>query len=78
MLIKIQNIEDECADLEDEVDELKRRINRMLKDEVAEKEQSKEAHNEDVQFFTSENMKYLAELKKLLTTFEEIKKDEDK
>ena len=34
MLIKIQNIEDECADLEDEVDELKRRINRMLKDEV--------------------------------------------
>ena len=36
MLIKIQNIEDECADLEDEVDELKRRINRMLKDEVAE------------------------------------------
>ena len=33
MLIKIQNIEDECADLEDEVEELKRRINRTLKDE---------------------------------------------
>ena len=48
MLIKIQNIEDECADLEDEVDELKRRINRMLKDEVSEKERSKEGHEEDV------------------------------
>ena len=36
MLIKIQNIEDECADLEDEVDELKRGINRRLKDEEGE------------------------------------------
>jgi len=33
MLIKIGNIEEECADLEDVVDDLKRRINRMLKDE---------------------------------------------
>jgi len=38
MLIKIQNIEDECADLEDQVDELKRKINRMLKDETSDKE----------------------------------------
>lgn len=33
MLIKIQNIEDECADLEDEVEELKRGISRRLNDE---------------------------------------------
>jgi dynein light intermediate chain, axonemal len=44
MLIKIQNIEDECADLEDKVDELKRKINRMLKDETGDKERQAEAH----------------------------------
>ena len=33
MLIKIQNIEDECADLEDEVEELKRGKSRRLNDE---------------------------------------------
>ena len=38
MLIKIQNIEDEIAILEDDVDDLKRRINRMLKDEQGDKE----------------------------------------
>ena len=44
MLIKIQNIEDECADLEDEVEELKRGINRRLDDEQREKEGGKEEH----------------------------------
>jgi len=33
MLIKIQNIEEDSADLEDEVEELKRRIFRMLEEE---------------------------------------------
>jgi len=32
MLIKIGNIEAECADLGEEVEELKRRITRTLKD----------------------------------------------
>jgi len=40
MLIKIQNIEDECASLEDEVDDLKHRINRMLEQESRDKEGS--------------------------------------
>jgi len=48
MLIKIQNVEDECADLEDECDELKRRINRMLKDEDGDKERQTESHAEEV------------------------------
>jgi len=48
MLIKIQNIEDECADLEDEVEELKRRITRTLKEEQADKERAGEKHQEDV------------------------------
>ena len=33
MLIKIQSIEDDIAELEDEVDDLKRRIMKMLKEE---------------------------------------------
>jgi tetrahydromethanopterin S-methyltransferase subunit B len=37
MLIKITNIEEECNDLEEIVDDLKKRINRMLKDEEKEK-----------------------------------------
>lgn len=77
MLIKIQNIEDECADLEDKVDELKRKINRMLKDETGDKERQAEAHQEDVTAQTNENKLYLNELQKILTTFEEIKKEEE-
>lgn len=37
MLIKIHNIEEDCAGLDDEVEQLKRRINRMLKEEAADK-----------------------------------------
>lgn len=55
MLIKIQNIEDECADLEDEVDELKRGITRRLKDEDAEKERAKEDHQAEIDQITNEN-----------------------
>lgn len=50
MLIKIQNIEDDCAELEEEVDELKLKINRMLRDEQDEKERSMAAHEEDVAY----------------------------
>ena len=48
MLIKIQNVEDECADLEDEVDELKRRIGRMLNEETNDKVGQGEIHEEEV------------------------------
>ena len=41
MLIKISNIEAECGELDDEVEELKRRITRMLRDEKAERERAK-------------------------------------
>ena len=44
MLIKIQNIEDECADLEDEVDELKRGIHSRLKGEQGDKQSAKDNH----------------------------------
>eukprot|EP00356_Strombidium_inclinatum_P012889 CAMPEP_0170495092 /NCGR_PEP_ID=MMETSP0208-20121228/15011_1 /TAXON_ID=197538 /ORGANISM="Strombidium inclinatum, Strain S3" /LENGTH=60 /DNA_ID=CAMNT_0010771233 /DNA_START=549 /DNA_END=728 /DNA_ORIENTATION=- len=57
MLIKIQNIEDECADLEDEVEELKRRINRTLKDERADKERASDKHAEDVEIISQVNQR---------------------
>ena len=37
MLLKIQNLQEEGTDLEDEVDELKRRIDDMLKEEQSDK-----------------------------------------
>jgi|TARA_B110001450_G_scaffold13066_1_gene12383 hypothetical protein len=37
MLLKIQNLQEENTDLEDEVDELKRRIDDMLKEEQSDK-----------------------------------------
>jgi hypothetical protein len=44
MLIKIQNIEDECADLDDEVEELKRRIGKTLIEEGSGKEKAAADH----------------------------------
>ncbi len=77
MLIKIQNIEDECADLEDEVEELKRRINRTLKDERTDKERAAEKHSEDVEIITQGNQRISEDLKKLLFTFQELPQHED-
>jgi len=37
MLLKIQNLQEESTDLEDEVDELRRRIDDMLKEEQSDK-----------------------------------------
>ena len=37
MLLKIQHLQEENTDLEDEVDELKRRIDDMLKEEQSDK-----------------------------------------
>ena len=37
MLIKITTIEEECSDLEEIVDDLKKRINRMLREEEKDK-----------------------------------------
>lgn len=52
MLIKIQNIEEECSQLEDECENLKRRIDRMLREEEQEKEVGRENHeNETNEYF---------------------------
>ena len=48
MLIKIGNIEAEIADLDEEVEELKRRITRTLKDQKLEREKAKEIHEDEI------------------------------
>ena len=55
MLIKIQNIEEDCAALEDEVEQLRRRINSMLRDEKKDKESAHDRHEEDVNLIFKEN-----------------------
>lgn len=77
MLIKIQNIEEDCAGLEDEVEQLKKRINRMLKDEKADKERARELHEEDVSFIFKGNQNTSEELKKLLFTFQTLEGQEE-
>lgn len=55
MLLKIQNLQEENTDLEDEVDELKRRIDDMLKEEKSDKQRAKEEHEREVSYITSTN-----------------------
>lgn len=77
MLIKIQNIEEDCAGLDDEVEQLKKRINRLLKDEQADKGRARELHDEDVSFIFKGNQNTSEELKKLLFTFQTLEGQED-
>lgn len=71
MLIKIQNVEEECAQLEDECEQLKRRINRMLKEEASDKDMGLENHENETNAFFDENQKKANELKTKLFTFTE-------
>ena len=71
MLIKIQNVEEECAQLEDECEQLKRRINRMLKEEASDKDMGLENHENETNAFFDENQKKANELKTKLFTVTE-------
>lgn len=55
MLLKIQNLQEENTDLEDEVDELRRRIDDMLKEEQSDKQRAKDEHEREVSYITNEN-----------------------
>ena len=55
MLIKIQNIEDECAELEEEVEDQKRKIKRMLQDEKSGKEEARLTHEDELNVISSGN-----------------------
>ena len=77
MLIKIQHIEEDCGSLDDEVEQLKRRINRMLKEEVDEKERNRLMHNEETDVLHGDNQKKAQDLRKLLLTFTEAAEPKD-
>ena len=80
MLLKIQSIEDECGYLEDEVDELKRKIIRMLKDERGDKERAREEHEQNKEAIRSINLAEMERLKQTLLDikqYEEIQMDDD-
>lgn len=55
MLLKIQHLQEENTDLEDEVDELRRRIDDMLKEEQSDKQRAKDEHEREVSYITNEN-----------------------
>ena len=78
MLIKIQNIEDECAELEEEVEDQKRKIKRMLQDEQNGKEDARLQHEDELNMISSGNQMISENLKTLLFTFTEVEtKEED-
>ena len=72
MLIKIQNIEEDIQQHEDECEQLKRRINRMLKEEQQDKDSGREAHENDTNILFEENQKKANDLKTKLFTFSEV------
>jgi len=47
MLIKIQNIEEECGQLEDDCENLKQRINRLLNEAEKDKEEGRVNHENE-------------------------------
>ena len=55
MLLKIQHLQEENTDLEDEVDELRRRIDDMLKEEQSDKQRAKDEHEREVSYISNEN-----------------------
>ena len=77
MLIKIQNIEEECGQLEDECENLKRRINRLLNEAEKDKEEGRVNHENETNAFFEENQKKANELKTKLFTFTEAVEDPD-
>ena len=50
-------MEEECASLEDECEQLKRRIKRMLNEEQQDKEVGRENHENETKAFFDENQK---------------------
>ena len=77
ILIKIQTIEAEIDELEGDVDDLKKKILKMLRDSERDKKSGKEMHIDSIQREKGKNSESLNEVKKLLTTFEVIKRDDD-
>jgi TolA-binding protein len=68
MLIKINQLSDNCEELEGEVEELKRRIGQLLKQEKREKELNERRHQEDLALVLQDNTLLKNQLKAMLTS----------
>lgn len=55
MLIKINQLTDTCDELESEVDDLKRKIMSLLKQEKKEKEMGERRHQDELKVISDEN-----------------------
>lgn len=67
MLIKINQLNDNCDELESEVDDLKRRIQQLLKQEKKEKELNEKRHQDDMKGILDDNVVLKNQLKAMLT-----------
>ncbi|CDW91394.1 axonemal dynein light chain p33 [Stylonychia lemnae] len=67
MLIKINQLNDNCDELEQEVDDLKRRIQQLLKQEKKEKELGEKRHQDDMKSINDDNQLLKNQLKAMLT-----------
>ena len=71
MLIKIANIEEDCAQLDDDCEQFKRRINNMLREDEQDKERGRGDHENDTNAYFDDNQKKANDLKTKLFTFSE-------
>eukprot|EP00347_Sterkiella_histriomuscorum_P021477 403333842 len=67
MLIKINQLNDNCDELEQEVDDLKRRIQQLLKQEKKEKDLGEKRHQEEMKSINDDNLLLKTQLKTMLT-----------
>lgn len=67
MLIKIKQLDDTCEDLENEVNDLKRKITSLLKKEKRDKELGEQRHQEESKQLLDINQQYKNSLKAVLT-----------
>lgn len=66
MIIKIRQLEETCDEMENEVDDLKRKISSLLKHEKKEKENDELRHQEDVKNQIDIQVEQQNQLKKML------------
>ena len=67
MIIKIRQLEETCDELENEVDDLRRKITSLLKQEKKEKDNDEQRHQEEVKSMIDLQVQYQIQLKAMLT-----------
>ena len=76
-MIQIENVEQEIDGLESDVEDLKKKIFKLLNDCKRSKMSQKEGHKDYIRSMQKTNMDVLGGVKGILTTFEEAREDDD-